>query len=253
MARKSISQKLRFEVFKRDSFTCQYCGRMAPDVVLQVDHINPVKEGGDNSILNLITSCFDCNNGKGARKLTDKQEIQKQQEQLRLLSQKKEQLEWVVKWREELLSLNEDEVNIAEKEIQQFNDTYSLSEHGRQIIKDLIKKYSLVNVLEAIDIAFTKYDTQKTSETWNAAFNKVGGICYNKKREKDNPVSAMQNKAFYIFKRNFNVYNEIKVRNAIRRFVNDEESLEEFIEIAESSRTYSEFFGVIMDLLDDRE
>ena len=24
--RKSISKKLRFEVFKRDSFTCQYCG-----------------------------------------------------------------------------------------------------------------------------------------------------------------------------------------------------------------------------------
>lgn len=24
--RESISKKLRFEVFKRDSFTCQYCG-----------------------------------------------------------------------------------------------------------------------------------------------------------------------------------------------------------------------------------
>lgn len=33
--RKSISKKLRFEVFKRDGFTCQYCGRMAPDVVLE--------------------------------------------------------------------------------------------------------------------------------------------------------------------------------------------------------------------------
>ena len=36
--RKSISKKARFEVFKRDSFTCQYCGRTAPDVVLHLDH-----------------------------------------------------------------------------------------------------------------------------------------------------------------------------------------------------------------------
>lgn len=26
MARKSISKKLRFDVFKRDGFKCQYCG-----------------------------------------------------------------------------------------------------------------------------------------------------------------------------------------------------------------------------------
>ena len=25
--RKAISKRLRFEIFKRDSFTCRYCGR----------------------------------------------------------------------------------------------------------------------------------------------------------------------------------------------------------------------------------
>ena len=40
-----ISKALRFEVFKRDSFTCQYCGRSAPEVVLEVDHIVPVSKG----------------------------------------------------------------------------------------------------------------------------------------------------------------------------------------------------------------
>lgn len=65
--RKAISKKLRFEVFKRDSFTCQYCGRKAPDVVLEVDHIKPVAQGGTNTILNLITSCRECNRGKGKK------------------------------------------------------------------------------------------------------------------------------------------------------------------------------------------
>jgi hypothetical protein len=31
--RKAISKKTRFEVFKRDAFTCVYCGKRAPDVV----------------------------------------------------------------------------------------------------------------------------------------------------------------------------------------------------------------------------
>ena len=62
--RKSLTKKVRFEVFKRDSFICQYCGSKAPDVILEVDHLNPVKEGGSNDIMNLVTSCFSCNRGK---------------------------------------------------------------------------------------------------------------------------------------------------------------------------------------------
>ena len=48
--RKTLTKKTRFEVFKRDNFTCQYCGRMAPDVILEIDHISPVNCGEDNSI-----------------------------------------------------------------------------------------------------------------------------------------------------------------------------------------------------------
>lgn len=68
--RTQLTKSVRFEVFKRDSFTCAYCGNHPPAVVLEVDHINPVKSGGDNSIDNLITSCFDCNRGKGCRELS---------------------------------------------------------------------------------------------------------------------------------------------------------------------------------------
>ena len=61
---------------------------MAPDVVLEVDHINPVVAGGENDILNLITSCKECNRGKGKRKLSDNQSIKQQQEQLKELNKK---------------------------------------------------------------------------------------------------------------------------------------------------------------------
>lgn len=56
--------KLRFNVFNRDSFTCQYCGRKAPDIVLEIDHVIPKSKGGLNNIENLKSCCSDCNQGK---------------------------------------------------------------------------------------------------------------------------------------------------------------------------------------------
>ena len=69
--RKALSKKVRFEVFKRDGFTCAYCGATPPKVILQVDHIVPVAAGGNNKIDNLVTSCQPCNIGKGANVLTN--------------------------------------------------------------------------------------------------------------------------------------------------------------------------------------
>ena len=64
-SRKKISPSVRFFVLNRDDFTCQYCGRSAPEVRLEVDHVVPVSKGGNNQVNNLVTSCWDCNRGKG--------------------------------------------------------------------------------------------------------------------------------------------------------------------------------------------
>jgi HNH endonuclease len=64
MARKSLSKKLRFDVFKRDGFKCIYCGATPPSALLHVDHIVPVAGGGGNEIDNLVTACQPCNLGK---------------------------------------------------------------------------------------------------------------------------------------------------------------------------------------------
>lgn len=62
--RTTLSVRTRFEVFKRDNFTCRYCGRTTPEVVLEIDHVVPVAEGGSNDPINLVTACWDCNSGK---------------------------------------------------------------------------------------------------------------------------------------------------------------------------------------------
>lgn len=50
------------EVFKRDNYTCQYCGQIGGK--LEADHINPFSKGGSDEMSNLITSCRKCNRQK---------------------------------------------------------------------------------------------------------------------------------------------------------------------------------------------
>lgn len=62
----AISKRLRYEILRRDNHTCRYCGAMAPDVALHVDHVDPVALGGTDEPTNLITACQDCNAGKSS-------------------------------------------------------------------------------------------------------------------------------------------------------------------------------------------
>ncbi|MGC6430216.1 MAG: HNH endonuclease [Jejuia sp.] len=180
--RKSLSKKIRFEVFKRDKFQCQYCGNKAPDVVLEVDHIDPVANGGTNEIINLITSCFDCNRGKKARLLTDDTAIQKQRKQLEIIQERREQLELMLEWKKSLTEFEDEKVTMVSDYWASMMNPYSLNENGLKSLDKLIKKFPIEDILEAIDIANKKYlvfdeDGNITKESVEQAFDKVGGIC----------------------------------------------------------------------------
>ncbi len=54
----------RQNIFRRDNFTCQYCG-VKHDLTL--DHVFPRSRGGATSWENLITACKRCNGYKGNR------------------------------------------------------------------------------------------------------------------------------------------------------------------------------------------
>ena len=200
--RKNLSKSVRFEVFKRDSFKCQYCGKSAPDVVLEVDHIIPVSKGGDNDISNLITACFDCNRGKRDKKLTDKQSAKLQKEELDKLNARREQLEMIAEWRKELLNLmNESIDKIVEIINQEFYLDIHLTDYGRRNFSKCIKKYGFKETLNSSLIAFGKYNDIET------AFNKIEGILYMRKLEYENPEKAVYIRLLSLVKRRFNYYN----------------------------------------------
>ena len=57
----------RSHIYKRDSYTCQYCGRTRTQKDLNFDHVTPKSNGGRTSWDNIVTSCYSCNTKKRNR------------------------------------------------------------------------------------------------------------------------------------------------------------------------------------------
>lgn len=190
--RKPLSKKIRFEIFKRDSFKCQYCGKSAPEVILHVDHIKPVKEGGTNDMTNLITSCADCNLGKKDIPLDDNSMMEKQKKQLEELNERRQQLELMMQWREGLMEIENEKANIVKNRI---SSTYNcgFTENGMREVKQWIKKYSLEIVLDSIDVSAKylskdpKQDGRYTGASLEKAFESIPKICTNKVKDQEKP------------------------------------------------------------------
>lgn len=178
--RKNIGSRVRFEVFKRDSFTCQYCGKSAPQVVLNCDHIVAVANGGDESITNLVTSCVTCNSGKSSVPLSDESAVAKQKRQLDELSERRFQLDMMMQWKMEMLDMKSTEANHA---IAYFEKRFNvkITDHGKPKIEKAIKTFGITEVLEAIDKSFGSYSDA------NKALDKIGGICNVTRQSRSDP------------------------------------------------------------------
>jgi 5-methylcytosine-specific restriction endonuclease McrA len=60
---------IRREIFRRDNFTCQYCGKAAP--ILTIDHVKPRHLGGRHEWNNVVAACPLCNHRKGGRTIEE--------------------------------------------------------------------------------------------------------------------------------------------------------------------------------------
>lgn len=168
--RKSISKKTRFEVFKRDNFTCQYCSAKPPKVPLEIDHLTPVCKGGKNNIDNLVTACFDCNRGKSGNELTSvpqtiieksegkKLALQQYREYQKILNQQRVQMEM--------------DIDIVEGIYNSVFEGWVFSEKFRLSVKKFIGLLGIEEVQNAMETACNRiYDEDK-------ALKYFCGICW---------------------------------------------------------------------------
>lgn len=173
--RKSISKKARFEVFKRDSFTCQYCGAHPPSVILHIDHIHPVAQGGGNDEDNLVTSCESCNQGKSDRSLSDIP--QSLNDKAAQILEKEEQ----IKGYQRVLAAKrlrlEDECAEVVELYESFCEGYTLNDKAKVTVRMFIEKLGMHDVLGALERAYTNTRIRSGQE-----FKYFCGICWNKIR-----------------------------------------------------------------------
>ena len=57
----------RRNVYVRDGYKCQYCGRKFDSTELNIDHVKPTSRGGKTTWTNTVLSCIPCNDRKANR------------------------------------------------------------------------------------------------------------------------------------------------------------------------------------------
>lgn len=173
--RKAISTRARFEVFKRDQFTCQYCGAHPPGVLLHVDHILAVAQGGTNDAHNLVTACESCNLGKGALALGDRKPNLK--EQAAATKEREKQLlgyQALLAAKRERL---EEEVNRVEDTFAIFHPGFSFTPRFRISARIFIEKLGVDEVIAAMERACFKCAGHQDATKYFC------GVCWGKIRE----------------------------------------------------------------------
>jgi hypothetical protein len=208
----ALTKKVRFELFKRDKFTCQYCGRTAPDIILHADHIEPKSKGGSDDLLNLLTSCLDCNLGKSDRRLDDASVLNKQKAQLDALQERRDQIEMMLEWQKELLSIDEVAVNAAADYWAIVASPFCVNENGKTHLRQWLRKFSLEEILAGMKASATSYlrleGGAPTKESIELAFDKTPAVCATQRKIAEKPYMKEVYHVRNILKRSVGYIND---------------------------------------------
>ena len=171
MARKPIGTKLRFDVFKRDGFLCVYCGAPPTTVTLEIDHVIPVADGGSNSIDNLVTACWSCNSGKGARPLSAIPQSLK--EKNALMKERAKQVASYSALVAEVERLISEQIDSVVAIFEDSENGFTLTGSARQSVRHFVDKLGVLKAQEAMRMACGRKHKHP------GLFKYFCGICWN--------------------------------------------------------------------------
>jgi hypothetical protein len=228
-----IEKSLKYKIFRRDNFTCQYCGKQTPKVVLNVDSLIPITSVSTNNETELITVCQDCCNERQAIPVNERQEQIEAYEKFLLERQKEQSI--VIEELGEYWSLLCD-------------NQYELNEHGLESLKKFLVHLVPFEIRESMDIAADKIPNENIGER----FKYFCGICHNKIREKSGDTTWIffnEIKNYYLNKpRGSGYYKKDKLKEFCRTY--DKEVLIRAIDIAFSEPRPS-YWRAFCEVLED--
>lgn len=175
----AITKTVRFEVFKRDGFRCQYCGKTPPGAMLEVDHIQPRSKKGCDDINNLITSCFDCNRGK--RDIVLEKVPNTIALNLEILKEKEIQLREYSRFIQKIerrIQSECEEVNAVFTEY--YKDRYLTDNFRNVTLRRFLSQLPKNEIIQAMYKACQFMITKRGSRSWDDAIAYFCGICWKK-------------------------------------------------------------------------
>jgi hypothetical protein len=256
----AVTKKTRFEVFKRDKFTCQYCGRTAPDVTLQADHIDPKAKGGKDDLLNLITSCEDCNQGQSDRILSDDSALKKRKRQLDQLQERREQLEMMMEWHKSLIDLEEQTVTELSDFWGQLAPGYHLNEAGLENLKRWVKRFGINEVIEAMKIStaqYLEYDpkaedpTIPTHSSVEKTWKYIPRICTARKKQEGKPYLKDLYYIRGILRNRLSYVNDWQSIQLMEEAITNGIEIEQIKDLAKKTPNWSSFKATLEDWRDN--
>jgi len=227
--------------------------------VLQCDHVNPVAAGGGGDILNLVTSCIACNAGKGARSLSDKAALTKQLDQLEELQVRREQIEMMLAWREDLAKLNDDVLGKLEARwTKLIEGAASLTPTGRDALRKLLAKHGAELVLKAMEESCTSYlrrdaDHALELESINRAFDSIGSVANVLRRSKEKPYLRQ---LFYIrgiLRKRLDYVHDREAMRLMERSAELDIDIDWLTDFAKTARNWSQFRASLEEFIASQE
>ncbi|MGW9397275.1 HNH endonuclease [Streptomyces sp. NPDC055642] len=176
----AVSKRLRYEILRRDSHTCRYCGASAPDVPLRIDHVTPVALGGTDTPDNLVTSCEPCNSGKSSVP----------PDAATIADVAQDAMRWTVAWKQ---AAEEERLSSAERAASTTDvlDAFFRAVKGRYGIAPAIPQDAEASVVRWLELGLPKekiaeliaYTVGRTAVAPDSKWRYLSGCCWNALKE----------------------------------------------------------------------
>ena len=154
----------------------------------------------------------------------------------------------LIEWRKELESIEDMQVNMVQDIFSKFTEA-TLTDSGRTDIAKYIKKYGINEVCEAVRIYIESYYDSNFNK-FTKGFSTIGGICFNRQRQKTDESIYWVNKIAYAANKKFHYLDKWKVRNIISGKIHSEEECEYILEIVSESSSWSDLKESLLEAVE---